>query len=272
MKTSFSTLGCPDWSLKQIAENAKVLGFDGVELRTHSDGNHFSPDASLASAKETAQMFRDHGAPVFSVMGYSRFAFTDKAEVAQNQELGRKLIAIADAMGARYIRSFCGQVPKDSTVEAMTQVISDALKPLAREAAAKNITIAMEIHDDWCVGARLMNIIRNVDSPGIGIVYDIFNGLHAHAEPWEKTYEAIRNHISYCHIKDAYFTTGDKHVYVPVGAGETPYPAIFKKLKAGGFDGFMSFEWEKKWIPELDAPEKAFPPYPRKVRMLWKDA
>jgi len=37
MKLSFTTLGCPDWSLEQIAKNARAFGFDGVELRTHAD-------------------------------------------------------------------------------------------------------------------------------------------------------------------------------------------------------------------------------------------
>lgn len=272
MKLSFSTLGCPAWSLEQIARNAKELGYDGVELRTHSDGNHFSPDASAAQARETAQLFRDHGVPIFSVMGYCRFAFTDPAEVAKNQELGRKLIGIAEAMGAKYIRAFCGAVPKDSNVEAMTKVIADAVKPLAQEAAKRNLTIAFEIHDDWCAGKNLMGILNRVDSKGLGIVYDVFNGLHSKMEPWETTYAGIKHHICYCHVKDAYTTTGDKHQYVLVGAGETPWPKVFSRLKADGFDSYLSFEWEKKWIPELDDPEKAFPHYPKKVRAMWQEA
>ena len=272
MKVSFSTLGCPDWPLEQIAKNAKAMGYDGVELRTHNDGNHFSPDATLTTARDTAKLFRDHGVPVFSVMGYARFAYTDPAEVVKNQELSRKLIKIAEAMGARYIRAFCGKVPEGSSVEAMTKVISDAVKPLAREAAEKNLAIAFEIHDDWCAGQRMMNIVRNVDSPGLGIVYDIFNGIHSKAEPWDVTYGAIKDHISYCHVKDAYTTPEGKEQYVPLGAGVVPFPAVFKRLKADGFDSYLSFEWEKKWMPELDPPEKAFPQYPPKVRAMWKDA
>ncbi len=272
MKLSFSTLGCPDWSLPNIASNAKSMGYDGVELRTHADGNHFSPDASPALARETAQIFRDHCVPIFSVMGYCRFAFTDPAEVVKNQELGHKLIAIAEAMGAKYIRAFCGGVPKGSTVEAMTTVIADAVKPLAQEAAKRNLTIAFEIHDDWCSGKNLMGILDRVDSKGLGVVYDVFNGIHANLEPWETTYATIKKHICYCHVKDGFNFPGGKHEYVLVGAGEIPWPKVFSRLKADGFDSYLSFEWEKKWIPELDPPEKTFPHFPRKVRAMWKDA
>src|SRR6185436_8883971 len=98
MKLSFSTLGCPDWSLEQIATHAKEFGYDGIELRTHSDGNHFSPDATSEEAIRVSQLFRDHGVPVISLMGYCRFAFSDDAEVAKNQELMRKLIRMAGIM------------------------------------------------------------------------------------------------------------------------------------------------------------------------------
>ncbi len=96
MKLSFTTLGCPEWTLEQIATNGKAYGYDGIELRTHKDGNHFSPDASLDEAKRVGQLFRDHGVPVASIMGYCTFAYADQAEVAKNQELMRKLLAIAE--------------------------------------------------------------------------------------------------------------------------------------------------------------------------------
>ena len=37
MKLSFSTLGCPRWTLKEIVATAKDLGFDGVEIRGIGD-------------------------------------------------------------------------------------------------------------------------------------------------------------------------------------------------------------------------------------------
>ena len=33
MKLAFSTLGCPDWSLRYAVEQAKALGFQAVEIR-----------------------------------------------------------------------------------------------------------------------------------------------------------------------------------------------------------------------------------------------
>ena len=36
MKSSFSTLACPDWSLPQVLAAAANYGYDGVELRVIS--------------------------------------------------------------------------------------------------------------------------------------------------------------------------------------------------------------------------------------------
>ncbi len=267
MQISFTTLGCPDWSLEQIAANAKDYGYDGVELRVNNDGNHLSPDTSLADAEEVGRQFRDTGAPITCVMGYSSFASQDEAAVAGNQAVLEKLIALAAAMQAPYIRTFAGQLPEGTTLEAMIEIIARALKPLAQQAADKGISIGIETHDDWCAAANIMAIINQVDSPGLGIVYDISNSTTA--EPWEQTYAAIKDHICYCHVKDSWTLPDGTHQYVMLGAGDMPYPEIFACLKADGFDSFLSLEWEKKWIPELAEPEEIFPHYAHKIRQLW---
>jgi sugar phosphate isomerase/epimerase len=33
VKLGFTTLGCPEWTIEEVARNAASLGFDGVELR-----------------------------------------------------------------------------------------------------------------------------------------------------------------------------------------------------------------------------------------------
>ncbi len=270
MKLSFTTLGCPDWSLDQIAANAKAYGYDGVELRTHTDNNHFSPDAPPEEARRVGELFRKAGVPVTSVMGYCRFAFVDDAEVAKNQELMRKLIATADAMGAKYIRTFAGVIPKESDQAEMTEKVALALKPLAAEAAKRRITIGLETHDDWCSGDRVLNVLKIVGKKGFGIVYDIFNSYNSGIEPWDVTYRKVKPYICYCHVKDGYTGLDGKNHYVLTGAGELPIAKVLQRFKKDGYKGFFSFEWEKKWHAELEAPERAFPHFPRKMKLLWK--
>jgi len=272
MKLSFTTLGCPDWDLATIAKNAKAFGYQGVELRTSPDGNHCSPDAPDAELARAAAVFADAGIPVFSIMGYCRFAFTDAAEVAANQALMRKLFRVAAAFKAPYIRTFAGQIPKGADKDAMTATVATALTPLAREAADRGVTIGLETHDDWCEGRRVRAVVDRVNSKGFGIVYDIHNAFHSGLEPWETTYDAVKGHIAYCHLKDGYRTADGALHYCLVGAGELPIADLLARFRRDGYDGWFSFEWEKKWHAELEAPERAFPHFPVKVAALWRAA
>lgn len=269
MKLSFTTLGCPDWNLATIAANAKAYGYDGVELRVAPDGNHLSPDATPAEAERVAATFRDAGTAIMSVMGYCRFAFTDPAEVAANQALMRKLLALAGTLGAKYVRTFGGQFPAGADKDRLTATVAEALTPLAREAADRGVTIGFETHDDWCSGDRVMQVVSRVNSKGLGVVYDIFNAYHSGLEPWEVTYEKVKGAIAYCHLKDGYRGADGKLSYVLLGAGELPIGELLGRFKRDGYQGFFSFEWEKKWHPEIEAPERAFPQFPPKVRALW---
>ena len=38
IRFAFSTLACPDWSIDKVAQQAKEMGYDGVELRTLGAG------------------------------------------------------------------------------------------------------------------------------------------------------------------------------------------------------------------------------------------
>lgn len=269
MKLSFTTLGCPDWSLEQIAANAKAYGYAGIELRTHADGNHLSQDASPEEARRVGRMFRGHGVGVMSVMGYARFGFAEAAEVEKNQALAYKLVALAQALEAPFVRVFAGTLPKGASHDETARTIGAALKPVAQDAARRKVKIGIETHDDWCGGELVLKLVKAVGVPkGFGIVYDVFNSFTTGIEPWNVTYRKVKPHICYCHIKDGYKDAEGKWRYVMVGAGLLPLEKIVGQLKKDGYRSFLSFEWEKKWHPELEPPERAFPHYVVKMRAL----
>ena len=55
-----------------------------------------------------------------------------------------------------------------------------------------------------------------------------------------------------------------------MGQGDVPVPEIVARLRADGYDGYYSFEWEKKWAPEIEEPEVAFPDYMHYMKELLK--
>ena len=63
MKLSFSTLGCPRWTLKEIVATAKDLGFGGVEIRGIGDKINALeiPEFSDAEIEQTKEKIAQTG-------------------------------------------------------------------------------------------------------------------------------------------------------------------------------------------------------------------
>jgi len=56
--------------------------------------------------------------------------------------------------------------------------------------------------------------------------------------------------------------------YVHFGDGDAPRENFLKLLKGMGYEGFLSFEHEKRWHPEIPDPEEALPVFVERMRHL----
>ena len=70
--------------------------------------------------------------------------------------------------------------------------------------------------------------------------------------------------MRHTHLKDSKPEGADRR-YVLTGTGEVPVQAQVKVLAAAGYRGYYCFEWEKKWHPEIEEPEVAFPHYAKTI-------
>ena len=267
MKLSFATLGCPNWKLEQIAANAEAIGFDGVELRGVA-GEHLGPDETPAERERIRALFRTHKVAIACIMGYTRFTVTDLKEKAAGRELLEKFIGVAHDIGCPTIRVFGGKLEGTDLAENIRRVV-EALKPLAALAEQSKVRLALETHDDWCVGANARAILDGVNSPAVGMCWDVANSFFV--EPMETTVAAIRGRIFHVHFKDAAREADGKvHSKMP-GTGQVDLRKALNLIHGSGYKDYLSFEWEKKWEPALAEPEVAFPHYVDFVGKLMKE-
>ena len=132
MKLGFSTLGCPDWSVAEIADYAARYEFDGVELRCHTDGNHVSPEAAAGDIAAVKDAFDDAGARVFSVSAYARFTSPEADERAKNLDEAKKAIDVAAALGAGFVRFFAGRLAEGTSMDEGIGCAAECLRESAR--------------------------------------------------------------------------------------------------------------------------------------------
>jgi sugar phosphate isomerase/epimerase len=57
---------------------------------------------------------------------------------------------------------------------------------------------------------------------------------------------------------------------VLLGHGEVPVREMLTLLAGGGYRGWVSVEWEKRWHPEIEEPQVALPQYLAVLR-AWPD-
>jgi len=199
-------------------------------------------------------------------MGYSRFTWAEgkqrKDEIAQVLTM----LELAREVGCPILRVFAGKMDGDDRRANIARVV-ECLGTLAPMAGKLGVRMALESHDDWCKGENLSAVLQGVENPALGICWDVANSYFV--EPLEKTFEAIKDRLCHVHFKDA-AKQGAKEISRLPGAGDVDLRRAMKILADAGYDGYLSFEWEKKWQPDLDEPEVAFPAYIHYVRGLMK--
>ena len=271
MKLSFTTLGCPKWSLKEIVENASRMGFDGVELRGVKDEIDISRLPEFTTdLEETKNLFSEYGVSVSAVDVSARFAVVSSEEKEKSFEETRRNLKVASQLSAPVLRVFGGRIPEGYSLNEMISILAGNLREIAGEAEELGVKIALETHDDWIDSSIVSRVMEMVDHPYIGVLWDMHHPFRLNHEEPEETYENLAPYIINVHVKDSIIDEKGQIRYVPPGEGDVPLKRMLELLLDGGYDGYITFEWEKRWHPELMDPEIVFPKFVEKMREWFK--
>jgi sugar phosphate isomerase/epimerase len=58
---------------------------------------------------------------------------------------------------------------------------------------------------------------------------------------------------------------------VLAGTGEVSFAETLASIEELNYEGYVSFEWEKYWHPEIEEPEVALPDFINAIRKLKSD-
>lgn len=263
MKLGTSTLGCPDWTLAEILTHVKSFGYDGVELRGLGPDLDLTQSPAFASPTAIAESRRAFVAAGLEICSVDTSAsFTDRGNAPRAQEEARRGVDLAAALGAPLVRVFGGGVPQGATRADALGSLVENLHALGEYAAtAGEVTIVLETHDAFSTGAQVAEALAQVDHPRIGALWDLHHPYRQGEAP-ETTWKALVPSLRHTHVKDSH----PAHGYCLLGEGDIPIFEMLRLLKQGGYDGWLSLEWEKRWHPNLAAPSVAFPQYAAKLR------
>ncbi len=263
MKFAFSTLACPNWSVKQVIENALAMGYDGIEWRL-LDGKIIDPVRDSAKVIDAVSACRTRGLDVCALDTSCSFNHAEPEVRAQQIADLLNWVVLAQKVRVPILRVFGGKdqennssQPSQDTVNAW---VADSLRFVAAKIEQSSVTVALETHDAFSSAHRVANVLQAVNSSRIAALWDSHHPYRV-GETVEEVADVLQGHIAHVHVKDARRSSTDSTGWqlVPLGEGEVPVREQLQVLTQRGYTGYVSVEWEKHWHPELAEPEIALP-------------
>jgi len=268
MKLAFSTLGCPNWEMEDVARAAREYGYAGVELRALGGGLDLlsRPEFQPGEVARTREWLAGRGLEVCCVDTSCTFDSTEDAERRRQVEIAGRHCELAAALGAPLIRVFPDKVPEGATFEETRDRIADSLREVAR-LAPRGVCVGLETHGDFAGGPATADILQRADDPKLCVIWDAANTF-ASGEALEVTARAVAPYLAHVHLRDAR-PLGKEH-WTPVlaGRGLVPFGEVVSALRGLDYRGYVSFEFEKYWHPEIEEPEVSLPDFAAAMRGL----
>ena len=252
MKMSFSTLACPDWTMTEIIKIAVDADYDGIELR-FVEGEYSLWKLAAFSGTQmagTKSAITDSGLKISCVDTSCRFHSPDAQEREFWMQEGQRMSDLAAELGAPAIRVFGDTIQPGCSRESTQCWIAESIRKLAEITSRNGVEVWLETHGDFCTAAETAAILSESGSPEVGVVWDPVNSFISWEENPERGARLLGAAIRHVHVKD-FQRTGGALLYVLTGQGDFPLQALISALRQMHYNQFLSFEWEKKWHPEL---------------------
>src|SRR5512142_1561568 len=146
MKSAFSTLACPDWTMSQIVAAAAQCGYDGIELRfvENEDSLWKLRDFHGEQLAVTRRALSDEGLVICCVDTSCRFHSPDPIERMRWIEEGVRMAELAAQLAAPGIRVFGDQIQPGADRALTRTWIAESIRTLSQKIAPLGIEVWLE--------------------------------------------------------------------------------------------------------------------------------
>ncbi len=266
MKYSFSTLGCPNWRWQVVLSGARDLGYDGIEIRGLGD-DLFAPRMHIFSPErieKTKAQLKESGLEI-SCFATECKLFDIRHDVIADVS---NYLSLASYMGCKTLRLLGGGNAPGPQEEVNENLVLDRMQRLAPIAARSGVSLLIETNGIYADTARLRKLLMQVNSPYVGVLWDIHHPVRFFGETPAQTYANIGDLVRHVHLKDSVTDDQGNITYKMLTHGDLPVADAVDTLRRGGYNGYLSLEWTKRWNAELEDAGVVFAHYIKKIKAL----
>jgi sugar phosphate isomerase/epimerase len=272
MKFAFSTVSCPKWDFETIVARAREYGYDGVEVRGFLNESILtSANVFIADPDKVQRVFEAGGVKIAClassiVMEQSGpgWRFWRRSPNDRHAEELRTFIDTAHRLGCPLVKVFDTQVRPGQTRDGAGVELGDWLLPLADYAADRDVVIVIENALSFRAAKEMWSILDRLQHPSVACCWDVFNAALIGESPYFSV-PVLNSKIAYTQVKDAKFGSLGA-TYCKLGEGDVPVEKFITRLMGVGYNGYVTVEWEKAWLPGLAEPEEILPDAIQKLR------
>ena len=267
-KLCFNTLACPDWSLKEVFENAYKYGFKAVEIRGIKGDVDIlnSPEFAPNRIGEIKKMAKDFDVKILNLNSSVVLHEYETSKKQANIDAAKRYIDLANELDCPFVRVFPDKFPKEKSKEFALKTILENYQIILDHCKGSKVKVLLDAHGDLVWSKDIKNILQSVDKKHVGIIWDFFNMHLITKESPQKMYNELKDYIEIVQLKDGFFKPDQTYEYTLIGKGEVPIQEILQQIDTGKYQGYISYEWEKRWHPELPNPEVALPQFVEYMR------
>lgn len=248
----FSSLGCPEASLIEVAALAGAYGIPCLELRTlQGTTNLPAVLGEFPGGWIGAKDYLDSRGIRVCVLGTS-------GKLVGGTEAGwQEMLAfaeLAEALRAPWLRVFGGGTWGAELSSDDYQEAASSLRRWDSERRSRgwSVNVLVETHDAFSASAPCLRLMEEVGR-AIPLLWDSHHTWRLGGESPAESWEALAPCVKHVHWKDSIDRPSARHpfTYVLPGEGEMPIGEVMDLLARDGFTGPVSLEWEKLWHPYL---------------------
>jgi sugar phosphate isomerase/epimerase len=258
VKLSFWTLGTPDWSNGQVVDAARRFGFDGVDLRC-TPGRNVSVQSTPQEIEDLKRVFADNGVEISSILAYNERGNAEDVDWTVVQDDIAQHIDLAQRLGTKAMRVNAASPAAGSSWDQYLQGFALALTGALT--ANSDVVLNMQNHPGAPNVEQIGRLVSMVHSPLFGSGFspdhcvDMGDDVLASAE-------TLAPVVKQLHLADrergGEGSSGKMKACLP-GEGFVPNREVIEMLQRHGYDGYVSFKWEKPTYLDLPDAEVALP-------------
>jgi len=260
MKSAFSTVACPDWTLGRVAEVACRLRYDGVELRTLGFGSTtVACDPLLTDANKIDKLFDGRGLTPMCIATSLRFDAPVFPPVigrllrdfAKPIRQCKAIVQHASKADIPFVRVFGFEISGKSDRRSSVRQIGERLRMAVDGCAKTGVRLLIETGGSFCMAEQVAELVQIADWDGNLAV----------------SYNTTISRAGGCNIDHAIATLGSKLEVVKIkdlrdgdpcapGEGDCRVRESLEALTRAGYRGWVVYEHDRLWQPDAPEPEK----------------